>query len=300
MVFYDWGGSNDIDNIDHVGIVTKVVGDTIFTIDGNIDGRRQAQERDQSKVAGYGYPEKIRSGCEAARLKEAEVEGSLPARHEQQADRLQLPAPAETTVTRSSLADPLRGAVLADRWRRAPRTRPTQGRHRAEEHLPLTERVHAARPRPPPRTGPSPRRPSTPSPPPPTPRPPPASRHRLQGRFGLDPCARARLSRADRPGAARRGVLGASPHRQLRVRLSRPQSLPHPRPRHRRARLSAPCRRRSSHAGPTGSGVTAPRPVPPRSSTLGALRRAVGLPHAAGPCRAARELPGDLPDGHAC
>ncbi|MEV4066786.1 CHAP domain-containing protein [Nonomuraea dietziae] len=101
LVFYDWGGSNDIDNIDHVGIVTKVVGDTIFTIEGNIDGGvAKRKERDQSKVAGYGYPEKIKERLEAARLKEAEVEGSLPPDTEQgQADRLQLPAPAETTVT---------------------------------------------------------------------------------------------------------------------------------------------------------------------------------------------------------
>ncbi|MEU4547059.1 CHAP domain-containing protein [Nonomuraea dietziae] len=101
LVFYDWSGSNDIDNIDHVGIVTKVVGDTIFTIEGNIDGGvAKRKERDQSKVAGYGYPEKIKERLEAAQLKEAEVEGSLPPDTEQgQADRLQLPAPAETTVT---------------------------------------------------------------------------------------------------------------------------------------------------------------------------------------------------------
>lgn len=103
LVFYDWGGSNKIDNIDHVGIVTKVVGDTIFTIEGNIDGGvAKRKERDQSKVAGYGYPEKIKERLEAARLKEADakVEGSLPPDTEPgQADRLQLPAPAETTVT---------------------------------------------------------------------------------------------------------------------------------------------------------------------------------------------------------
>ncbi|GAA3470778.1 CHAP domain-containing protein [Nonomuraea roseola] len=103
LVFYDWGGSNDIDNIDHVGIVTKVVGDTIFTIEGNIDGGvAKRKERDQSKVAGYGYPEKIKERLEAARLKEAEVEGSLPPDTEQgQADRLQLPVPAETTTVTS-------------------------------------------------------------------------------------------------------------------------------------------------------------------------------------------------------
>ncbi|MFE3453098.1 CHAP domain-containing protein [Nonomuraea sp. NPDC059194] len=101
LVFYDWSGSNKIDNIDHVGIVTKVEGDTIYTIEGNIDGGvAKRKERDQSKVAGYGYPEKIKKRLDAAKLKEAEVDGSLPPDTEpSQVDRLQLPAPEPTDVT---------------------------------------------------------------------------------------------------------------------------------------------------------------------------------------------------------
>ncbi|WP_431929393.1 CHAP domain-containing protein [Nonomuraea jabiensis] len=76
FVFYDWSGSNSIDNIDHVGIVTRVEGDTIFTIEGNIDGGvAKRKERDTSKVVGYGYPERIKSRLdeEAARqLREAQ------------------------------------------------------------------------------------------------------------------------------------------------------------------------------------------------------------------------------------
>ncbi|MGW5685729.1 CHAP domain-containing protein [Nonomuraea sp. NPDC003754] len=99
LVFYDWSGSNKIDNIDHVGIVTRVEGDTIFTIEGNIDGGiAKRKERDQSKVAGYGYPEKIKKRLDAAKLKEAEVDGSLaPDTEPSQVDRLQLPAQTETT-----------------------------------------------------------------------------------------------------------------------------------------------------------------------------------------------------------
>ncbi|MFI7227564.1 CHAP domain-containing protein [Nonomuraea angiospora] len=70
FVFYDWSGSNSIDKIDHVGIVTRVEGDTIFTIEGNIDGGvAKRKERDTSKVVGYGYPERIKSRLdeEAAR-----------------------------------------------------------------------------------------------------------------------------------------------------------------------------------------------------------------------------------------
>ncbi|WP_246467380.1 CHAP domain-containing protein [Streptosporangium album] len=62
IVFFDWSGSKKIDNIDHVGIVTKVAGRTIHTIEGNIDGGvAKRKERDTGKVVGYGYPEKIKA-----------------------------------------------------------------------------------------------------------------------------------------------------------------------------------------------------------------------------------------------
>ncbi|MFI6389338.1 CHAP domain-containing protein [Nonomuraea sp. NPDC050540] len=80
FVFYDWRGGNDVDGIDHVGIVTRVEGDTIYTIEGNIDGGvAKRKERDTSKVVGYGYPEKIKARLdkEAARKRdEKEVKAS--------------------------------------------------------------------------------------------------------------------------------------------------------------------------------------------------------------------------------
>ncbi|GAA4990647.1 hypothetical protein HD597_008061 [Nonomuraea thailandensis] len=70
FVFYDWSGSNDIDRIDHVGIVTRVEGDTIHTIEGNIDGGvAKRKERDTSKVVGYGYPERVKERLDAAAAK---------------------------------------------------------------------------------------------------------------------------------------------------------------------------------------------------------------------------------------
>ncbi|GAA3168455.1 CHAP domain-containing protein [Nonomuraea roseoviolacea] len=61
FVFYDWSGSNSLDRIDHVGIVTRVEGNTIHTIEGNIDGGvLKRKERDTSKVVGYGYPWRIK------------------------------------------------------------------------------------------------------------------------------------------------------------------------------------------------------------------------------------------------
>ncbi|GAA4199152.1 hypothetical protein GCM10022252_50500 [Streptosporangium oxazolinicum] len=62
IVFFDWSGSDRIDHIDHVGIVTEVEEDRIHTIEGNIDGGvAKRKERDTGKVVGYGYPEKIKA-----------------------------------------------------------------------------------------------------------------------------------------------------------------------------------------------------------------------------------------------
>ncbi|WP_327086652.1 CHAP domain-containing protein [Nonomuraea sp. NBC_01738] len=77
LVFYDWSGSDDVDNIDHVGIVTRVEGDTIHTIEGNIDGGvAKRKERDTSKVVGYGYPEKIKARLEKEQSQLKEVTAS--------------------------------------------------------------------------------------------------------------------------------------------------------------------------------------------------------------------------------
>ncbi|MFI6513113.1 CHAP domain-containing protein [Streptosporangium sp. NPDC050855] len=62
IVFFDWGGSDSIDRIDHVGIVTAVEGGRIHTIEGNIDGGvAKRKQRETDKVVGYGYPEKIKA-----------------------------------------------------------------------------------------------------------------------------------------------------------------------------------------------------------------------------------------------
>ncbi|MFB9722257.1 CHAP domain-containing protein [Planobispora longispora] len=77
IVFFDWGGSREIDNIDHVGIVTKVDGGTIHTIEGNIDGGvAKRKERDTGKVVGYGYPEKIKARLDEEAAEQQEVSAS--------------------------------------------------------------------------------------------------------------------------------------------------------------------------------------------------------------------------------
>ncbi|MDF5753955.1 CHAP domain-containing protein [Spongiactinospora sp. TRM90649] len=68
LVFYDWSGGKSIRGIDHVGVVTGVRGDKILTIEGNIDGGvAKRKKRDQDKVVGYGYPEKVKEALEAER-----------------------------------------------------------------------------------------------------------------------------------------------------------------------------------------------------------------------------------------
>ncbi|MEV4574445.1 CHAP domain-containing protein [Nonomuraea jabiensis] len=119
FVFYDWSGSNSIDNIDHVGIVTRVEGDTIFTIEGNIDGGvAKRKERDTSKVVGYGYPERIKSRLdeEAARQqreaqKKAEEQAALKPGPGTDVGMLQFPSGNElltSLIPRSEIEEPAR------------------------------------------------------------------------------------------------------------------------------------------------------------------------------------------------
>ena len=113
FVFYDWGGSNDIDAIDHVGLVTKVEGDTIFTIEGNIDGGvAKRKERDTSKVVGYGYPEKIKTRLEnEAAKKQVEGEWDAQQRANEQASTATTSTTSTTDVGKLELPD---GTPLTD------------------------------------------------------------------------------------------------------------------------------------------------------------------------------------------
>ncbi|MEU6999066.1 CHAP domain-containing protein [Nonomuraea sp. NPDC046570] len=113
LVFYDWSGSNRIDKIDHVGIVTRVEGNTIFTIEGNIDGGvAKRKERDQSKVVGYGYPETVKARLDAIRLKEAQEAERDSQVGDTRVGHLQLPAEPELS-TQIPQAGPARPQPLA-------------------------------------------------------------------------------------------------------------------------------------------------------------------------------------------
>jgi peptidoglycan hydrolase-like protein with peptidoglycan-binding domain len=56
IVFFDWGGSNRIGAIDHVGLVTGVKGGVVFTIEGNTSNRCRRRVRRASTIVGYGRP----------------------------------------------------------------------------------------------------------------------------------------------------------------------------------------------------------------------------------------------------
>ncbi|RAY11152.1 CHAP domain-containing protein [Actinomadura craniellae] len=61
IVFFDWSGSNSIDRIDHVGIVEKIDGKKIHTIEANVDGiHLKRKVRDDGIIVGYGYPAKVK------------------------------------------------------------------------------------------------------------------------------------------------------------------------------------------------------------------------------------------------
>ncbi|MFF2189230.1 LysM peptidoglycan-binding domain-containing protein [Streptomyces sp. NPDC058155] len=56
IVFFDWGGTNEIARIDHIGIVTGVSGGTVYTIEGNTENVCARRARGASTIVGYGRP----------------------------------------------------------------------------------------------------------------------------------------------------------------------------------------------------------------------------------------------------
>ncbi|WP_344209604.1 CHAP domain-containing protein [Nonomuraea bangladeshensis] len=67
LVFYDWRGGKSYKGIDHVGIVERVKGKKIHTIEANVDGvwlKRKVRETD--KVVGYGVPRLVKANADRA------------------------------------------------------------------------------------------------------------------------------------------------------------------------------------------------------------------------------------------
>jgi hypothetical protein len=65
LVFFDWRGGKSYKGIDHVGVVERVEGKKIHTIEANVDRvwlKRKTRETD--KVVGYGIPRMVKDNLE--------------------------------------------------------------------------------------------------------------------------------------------------------------------------------------------------------------------------------------------
>ncbi|TDC05117.1 bifunctional glutathionylspermidine amidase/glutathionylspermidine synthetase, partial [Nonomuraea longispora] len=65
LVFFDWRGGKSYKGVDHVGVVERVSGKKIHTIEANVDRvwlKRKTRETD--KVVGYGIPRLVKANAE--------------------------------------------------------------------------------------------------------------------------------------------------------------------------------------------------------------------------------------------
>lgn len=57
IVFFDWNGSNTINNVDHVGILVRNLGDgRLVTLEGNTSDKVALRVRGSDVIAGFGKP----------------------------------------------------------------------------------------------------------------------------------------------------------------------------------------------------------------------------------------------------
>jgi hypothetical protein len=76
VVFFDWGATNSIGAIDHVGIVERVLGDgRLQTIEGNTGDACLRRIRGAGVIAGYGRPAYSDGGTPAATSEEDDMLG---------------------------------------------------------------------------------------------------------------------------------------------------------------------------------------------------------------------------------
>lgn len=69
LVFYDWSGGKSYKGVDHVGVVERVAGGKIYTIEANVDKVwLKRKVRTTEKVVGYGLPRKVKEATQARAL----------------------------------------------------------------------------------------------------------------------------------------------------------------------------------------------------------------------------------------
>ncbi|GAA0588206.1 CHAP domain-containing protein [Actinomadura livida] len=151
IVFYDWNGSKDIGRIDHVGIVEKVEGRTLHTIEGNADGYKLMRKtRDMDTVVGFGYPSKVKveakytpkHAAPAPTVDKVGDRAASTATHEQENAAPQQQLPSQEVVLGGVLALVLCGSLALAAGRaaaaKAPTTPPIRVRKRGKHHRPST------------------------------------------------------------------------------------------------------------------------------------------------------------------
>ncbi|WP_198654233.1 CHAP domain-containing protein [Nocardia aurea] len=74
LVFFDWKGGKSYKGVDHVGIVERVSGEKIHTIEANVDRvwlKRKVRETD--KVVGYGLPRAVKTNATLTEIRSTEL-----------------------------------------------------------------------------------------------------------------------------------------------------------------------------------------------------------------------------------
>ncbi|GAA4629385.1 hypothetical protein GCM10023196_049940 [Actinoallomurus vinaceus] len=114
IVFFSFSGNKSIGGIEHVGIVEKVDGHTLHTIEANHNNALLRATRDISQVVGFGYPAKVK------------VKGKSIPGTEQKAEQ----KTGEKYVPKHSAPPPSVGSLVSDV---GPATHAVQTTHSAPE-----------------------------------------------------------------------------------------------------------------------------------------------------------------------
>ncbi|MFI0445497.1 CHAP domain-containing protein [Actinomadura sp. 6N118] len=151
IVFFDWSGSGDVDQIDHVGIVERVEGDAIHTIEANAEGYKlMRKERSVDQVVGYGLPGKVKTTAKytpkhaapAPAVETLAPDTSATANLHKQEPAPESPLPSQEVVLGSFLALVLCGTVALAAGKAAaamaPTSPPVRVRKRGKHHRPAT------------------------------------------------------------------------------------------------------------------------------------------------------------------
>ncbi|MFI7441549.1 CHAP domain-containing protein [Nonomuraea indica] len=73
LVFFDWKGGKSYQGVDHVGVVERVSGDKIHTIEANVDRVwLKRKVRDTDKVVGYGLPRVVKANAQLTEIRSTE------------------------------------------------------------------------------------------------------------------------------------------------------------------------------------------------------------------------------------